>query len=189
MFRLTLLPIFLLIAGFLFTLVTFYIVRKIKRTTKQVIKKSSEFTKEFAAEQQQKWSQREQRKQLPEILQKAYVQFDDIQENTRKLPEQWKTPLSPVVDQANVILLAVSTKPELTSHIRSFFNHTLDSLSQLINKLKTDHKHLNDSQTEKARQNIMMFKADLMQHQQTLNKQKEFDFDVLMDVIKARLKQ
>jgi len=170
----------------IFTIVTVvYLFIKIKRA----FKKGSKFTREFAAEQHQKWSQREQRKQLPDTLQKAYLQFETIERDSHDLPMEWKSALLPVIDQASVILLAVSTKPKLSNRIRPFFHHSLDSLSQFIAKLKLDHQHLNASQIEKARQNITVFKADLTQHQITLNKQQEFDFDVLMDVIKARLKQ
>lgn len=192
MFRFTLLPIFLLVGGVVFTFLAFYIIGKIKRTTKQVLKKGSD----IANEQQQKWtevrqrqSELDERKKLPEILQKAYIQLDDIQIRIEELPNEWKVALKPLVDQVNVIVLAVSSKPEMVDHIRSFFHHSLDSLVQLVNKLNTDHNDLNEGQINKVRENITVLTADLMQHQATLQKQKQFDFDVLMDVIKARLKK
>lgn len=182
-------PIILLILLIITIVTGVYLFIKIKRATKIAIKKSSEITREFAAEQQQKWSQREERNKLPDTLQKAYLQFETIERDLQSLPTEWKSALLPVIDQAHVILLAVSTKPKLSNRIRPFFHHSLDSLSQFINKLKSDHHQLSDVQIDKARQNITVFKADLLQHQHTLNRQKEFDFDVLMDVIKARLKQ
>lgn len=189
MFRIALLPFILLVTGVLLTLLAFFLIRKIKRTTKKVIKK----TTELANEQQQKWTEQkkreQERKKLPEIIQKAYIQLEDIEKNEKELPNHWKSQLTPVIDQANVILLAVSSKPEMADHIRSYFLHTLDTLLQLVNKLKTDHALMDDQQIEIARQNITAFKADLNQHQQTLQKQNKFDFEVLMEVIKARLKQ
>ena len=182
---LPLIPIILFILLLVIVVLAIYLIIKIKR----VIKKGGKLTQEFATEQQKKWSQREQRSQLPDTLQKAYLQFETIERDAQELPTEWKSALQPVIDQANVILLAVSTKPKLSNKIRPFFYHSLDSLSQFIIKLKSDHQQLSAVQIEKARQNITIFKADLMQHQQTLNKQQEFDFDVLMDVIKARLKQ
>lgn len=186
---LPLIPITLLILLIISIVTGVYLFIKIKRATKIVFKKSSEFTREFATEQQQKWSQREERNKLPNTLQKAYLQFETIERDSQDLPAEWKIALLPVIDQANVILLAVSTKPKLSNRIRPFFHHSLDSLSQFIIKLKSDHAHLSVKQIDKARQNITVLKADLLQHQHTLNKQQEFDFDVLMDVIKARLKQ
>jgi len=47
---------------------------------------------------------------------------------------------------------------------------------------------MSSDEIEKARQNISVFKADLLNHQETLHKVRRFDFDVVMDVIKARLK-
>ena len=45
------------------------------------------------------------------------------------------------------------------------------------------------AEIEKAQQNITLFKSDLLHHQETLHKVRRFDFDVTMDVIKARLKR
>lgn len=177
--------LFLILIGVLLAVLLAYSYRAIKGSVSHVVKKGSE----IASEQQQKWAEREQRKKLPNIIQKAYQQMDSIQTNLQALPDQWKMPLSPVVEQTQDILYKVSSSPDKTDQIRSFFNQTLGALLQLVEKLKTDYAFMDAEQTDKARQNITVIKADLIQHQQKMDKLKRFDFDVVMDVIKARLRQ
>ncbi len=176
--------LFLLTVSILLVVVSVFLYRVIKGSLSHAVKKGSE----IASEQQQKWAEREQRKKLPAIIQKAYQQMDSIQKNLDALPDQWRLPLSPVVEQTQDILYKVSSSPDKTDQIRRFFNQTLGALQQLVEKLKTDHAFMDAAQTDKARQNITVLKADLIQHQQKMDKLKRFDFDVVMDVIKARLR-
>jgi uncharacterized protein YjcR len=176
--------LFLILVGVLLAVMLAYSYRAIKGSVSHVVKKGSK----IASEQQQKWAEREQRKKLPELIQKAYQQMDSIQKNLETLPDQWKLPLRPVVEQSQDILYKVSSSPDKTDQIRSFFNQTLGALLQLLEKLKTDHAFMDAEQTDKARQNITVIKADLIRHQQKMDKLKRFDFDVVMDVIKARLR-
>ncbi len=177
--------LFLMLIGVLLAVLLAYSYRAIKGSVSHVVKKGSE----IASEQKQKWAKHEQRKKLPDIIQKAYQQMDDIQANLQALPDQWKMPLNPIVEQTQDILYKVSSSPDKTDQLRSFFNQTLGALLQLVEKLKTDHAFMDAAQTDKARQNITVIKADLIQHQQKMDKLKRFDFDVVMDVIKARLRQ
>jgi len=196
MFRLTLIPFFLLFGTLFFGIVSFFIIRKIRRVLKATLEKGSE----LANKQQKNWAKREQRKKLPDILQKGFDQYDKLVVSHDSLPLEWKTALSPLVTESKLILDEVaegveqddkgdSSNNKKLNSIRSFFNHTLDALLQFSEKLNSNHAQMNAEQIEKVRQNITVFKADLLNHQETLLKAKHMDFDVMMDVIKARLKK
>ena len=78
-------------------------------------------------------------------------------------------------------------RSQLTS-LRSFFIHSLDALKQFSQKLLSDHDKMSDSETARAQENIKVIYKDLLHHEKILHKKRKFEFDVLMDVIKARLK-
>ncbi len=189
MFRFALIPIILIFGSILIGLVTFIIYRKIRRGLEFTYQKGSE----IANQQQQKWKQKDQLKKQPKIVQKGFEDLKQIETLHVNLPETWKTPLQPLLAKAKDILEEVAIDPEFEnnklSSMRSFFIHTLDALKQFIQKLISDHKHMSDSEIESARQNINVIKADLLHHQQILHKKRKFDFEVLMDVIKARLRK
>lgn len=193
MFRLTLIPFILIFGALFFGIVTYIVIKKIKRGLEFTVKKGTEIVNK----QQQKWTEKEQRKKLPDILQKGFDRYEKLIASHAKLPAEWRNPLEPVITQAKAILdevaedadLSDSTNNKKLNSIRPFFNHTLDALLQLTEKLNTDHLQMDDIQIKKARENITVFKADLLNHQEKLKKAKHMDFDVLMDVIKARLKK
>jgi len=193
MFRLTLIPFVLVFGALFFGIISYIVIRKIKQGLQYTVKKGAE----LANKQQQKWTEKEQRKKLPDILQKAFNQYEQLVDSHASLPTNWKNVLEPVIRQAKEILNEVaegadindSTYNKKLNSIRPFFNHSLDALLQFTEKLNSDHAEMDETQIDKARQNITVFKADLLDHQEKLLKAKRFDFDVLMDVIKARLKK
>ena len=194
MFRLLFIPVvfvMVLIVGFI---IAYLVYRKIKQGIHYTVKKGEA----FVSEQQQKNKEKEQletRKQYPELLQKGYESYDELAKTVQSLPQEWKVLLDPLLIQSKQILDEVTynileqknEKP--MNSVRSFFHHSLDSQLQFAKKLHDDYHYMSSSQIEKARQNITLFQADLNRHQQTLAKSREMDFDVLMDVIKARLNQ
>ncbi len=197
MLRIALFPFVLLILLLLSIIVIWFIYKKVKKGIGYTVKKGAE----IANDQQQKWTEKEQRKKLPEILQKGFSDYDKIYTTTMSLPEEWRLSIIPIVNKSKDILDEVavefesvdeSTKPneqnKKLNSIRSFFIHSLDALLQFVEKLGSDHQKMSDDEIDKARQNINVFKADLLNHQETLHKVRRFDFDVVMDVIKARLK-
>ncbi len=198
MFNLALIPLVLIISVVLVTIVGFLVYRKIRRGIAFTIEKSSE----FATEQQQKWQVKEKQKKQPKILQKGLKNYTDITNNISCLPNDWKNAFKPLTSIAKNILdevegeiaLEVSESsgiqsPKKLHAVRPFFNHSLKALLQLTQKIRTDYKAMDAEDTEKARQNITVIKADLLRHQKTLHKGRKMDFDVAMDVIKARLKK
>ncbi len=189
MFRFALIPIILIFGSILFGLVIYIIYQKIRRGLEFTYQKGSE----IASQQQQKWKQKDQYKKQPKIVRKGFDDLKEIEIIHAELPEEWRASLQPLITKAKDILEEVAIDPEFEnnklSSMRSFFIHTLDSLKQFIQKLISDHKHMSDSEIESARQNINVIKADLLHHQQILHRKRKFDFEVLMDVIKARLRK
>ena len=189
MIRLALIPFISLIIFFFSAIVVWFIYRKVKRGIGYTMKKGAE----IASEQQKKF---------PEILQKGFSDYEKIVNITTSLPEEWQLSIMPIVNCAKDILDEVAlefegenAKSKLNQEnnkklnsIRGFFIHSLDALLQFVKKLSSDHYKMTDIEVEKARQNINVFKADLLNHKETLHKVRRFDFDVVMDVIKARLK-
>ena len=191
MLRLAFFPVLLFVGLIVLLIIGFILYRKLKQGIAFTYKKGAE----LANEQQQKWAQKEQQKKLPEILQKGFDQHQQLSQELKRLPQEWQLSLEPLVLQAKEILDEVAyevveenSQKKLDS-IRSFFHHSLDALLQFSETLNKDHRQMTAEQLEKARQNINLFKADLLSHQQTLQKARRLDFDVLMDVIKARLKR
>ena len=54
--------------------------------------------------------------------------------------------------------------------------------------MKTDHHHLDAEEKQKAIDNLTVFKDDFDRYDSHIQQARRFDFDVLMDVIKVRLK-
>ena len=192
MFRFTLIPLILLFGGIFFSLIGYMLYRKIKRGVKYTIDKSSEFSTQYM----DKWRNREQRKKLPTIVQKGFDEYDIIEKTIDQLPPIWQLKLIPLKNKSNALLGEISHhlitdeafEGSKFNSVRSFFNHSLDALKQFTQKLLSDHKTLTDSETERAKENIKIIYDDLLRHEKILHKSRKFDFDVLMDVIKARLK-
>lgn len=198
MFNLALFPLLLLIGLLLIGIVGYLIYRKIKRGIEFTVKKGAE----FASEQQQKWDEKEKQKMHPELLQKGINTYQDISAQVKELPNEWKTSLEPMLVVAKNILDEVETdelqnikenhqvnSSKKMNAIRPFFNHSLGAFLAFTKKINTDYKKMDTADENKARQNLTIIKADLLGHQQTLHKARKMDFDVAMDVIKARLKK
>ncbi len=199
MFRFTLFPLIIITSTLLFGLITFFVYRKIKKIVLSTYKKSAA----LAAEKQQQWKDKGNRKQFPDMLQKGFEIYDSIAQSVDSLPEDWSTQLKPLTTQAKQILDELAFKVEsiktekknteerksdIVNNMRTFFIHTLDALQQFTEKINQDNNHMSTDQITKAKENIIVLAADLDHHQKILDKQRKFDFDVLMDVIKARLK-
>jgi len=199
MLRITLIPFLLIILFLLFSIALWWGYKKVKKGIGYSIKKGAE----IANDQQQKWSEKERRKIFPKILQKAFSDYDNIYAVTETLPDDWRLSLIPIVNTTKDILdeVALEFRSESVdkqtkskqlnkklNSIRSFFIHSVGALAQFVEKLSSDHQKMSEEEIYKARQNINVFKADLLSHQETLHKVRRFDFDVVMDVIKARLK-
>ncbi len=197
MLRIALFPFVLLILLLLSAIIIWFVYRKIKKGIGYTLKKGAE----IASDQQQKWTEKGQQKRFPKILQKGFSDYDKIYNTTTNLSKEWELSIMPIVSTAKDILDELALEFEgdgaqekynkenkKLNSIRGFFIHSLDALLQFVEKLNSDHHKMSVDEIEKARQNITVFKADLLCHQETLHKVRRFDFDVVMDVIKARLK-
>ena len=192
MFKFTLIPLILLFGGMIFSLIGYVIYRKIKRGVKYTYDKSTEFSSHYI----DKWRSKEQRKKLPEIVQKGFDDYLIIEYTINQLPPVWQLKLLPLKQKTNSLLNEISQhliddeefeRSKLTS-LRSFFNHSLDAFKQFSKKLLINNQTLTDDETERVKENINVIYKDLLHHEKILHKKGKLDFDVLMDVIKARLK-
>jgi len=192
MFRFTIIPLIFLFGGIFFSLFAFFVYRKVKRGVKYTYDKSAELSNEVM----DKWRNKEQRKQLPEIVQRGLDDFDIIEKAIERIPAVWQLKLLPLKQKSNSLLNEIShnllhddsfERTKLNS-VRSFFNHSLDALKQLTLKIESDHKSLAEDDEQKLKDNIKLIYDDLLHHEKILHKSRKFDFDVLMEVIKARIK-
>jgi len=203
MIRFALLPMILMFASIFFGLFIYLVYRKVKTVSTKIYKKSVE----IASDTHQQWKDKEQRKQFPDPLQKGFEHYDEIKSTTKILPQAWQQRINPLnrkckqlLDEIAFRTVEIDTKSptddssnnrfntETLTSMRTFFAHTLDAQLQLVKKLQTDVTKMDDSEQQKVIENIALLDADLNHHQTILDKKRKFDFDVLMDVIKARLK-
>jgi len=193
MFRFALIPLFFLFGGLFFSLFAFIVYRKIKRGVKYTIDKSSEISSQYI----DKYKSHEQRKQFPKIVQNGFDDYDSIEQSIENLSPIWQLKLLPLKKKANHVLTEISQsliedsnfEQKKLPFIRSFFTQSLDAFKQFASKLQSDQDSLTDDETQKAEENIQLIYDDLLHHEELMRNKRKFEFDVLMDVIKARLKK
>ncbi len=162
-----------------------YLWSKFSGAVTHVIEKSSD----VALEQQEKWKLREKRKKLPSEIQKLIVQYEELLESNDDLSEHWQSAMKPVYKALGDIVHILTAAPKKINKVRTLFSVSLPALEKFIATVKTDQKFMDEAETKKAQKNIDVIRKDLQQHELTLQKSRRFDFDVLMDVIKIRLKR
>lgn len=183
MLRLTL--ILMVIIGLLILIGAAYLAyRKVRRGIGNAWDKGTE----LANEQQERWKRREQMKSQPEYIQKAHKQSEQVESDSELLPEQWRSQLAPLNAEMQQILNITVADEKRADKVRSFFNTSLPAYASFVAKLKSDHAHLDEQETAKAEANIEVFDADFARYLGQIQQARRFDFDVLMDVIKVRLK-
>ena len=182
MFRMMLLA--LTVFGFILLLYIAYLAyRKVRNGISTAWDKSVE----VANDQQERWKRREQFKTLPEFLQKAHRQSEQVEEDTEQLPVEWRTLLDPLNQAMQHILSTTTNDTKRADSVRSFYNTSLPAYASFVAKLRTDHSQLAEDEIEKAKANIAVFKEDFARYDEGIQSARRFDFDVLMDVIKTRL--
>jgi len=192
MFKLTLIPLFFIFGGIIFSLLGFYLYRKVKRGIKYTYNKSNELSSHYI----DKWRSQEQRKKLPDIVQKGFDDYQVIEDAIKQLPPVWQLKLIPLRKKSHELLLTISQhliedenfERSKLSSLRSFFNQSLDAFKQFSLKLLSDHDSLTKAEQQRAKDNIQLIYNDILKHENKLKDKRKLDFDILMDVIKARLK-
>jgi len=171
--------------GLLILLVIAYVIyRKIRRSVGDAWDKSAE----VVFDQQQRWKQRELLKQQPDFIQKAHQQTEQIEADIEGLSAEWQTLLEPLNIAMKDILNISIGDVKRAEKVRSFYNTSLPAYASFVAKLKTDHLHLDAVEKQKALDNLTVFKTDFERYDASIQQARRFDFDVLMDVIKVRLK-
>jgi len=183
MIRLTL--FFGTVIGIIILLVIAYLIyRKIRRSVSNAWDKSAE----VVSDQQERWKQREILKQQPDFIQKAHQQSEQVEQDTGELPPEWQALLAPLNTAMEDILTISIGDEKRAEKVRSFYNTSLPAYAAFVAKLKTDHLHLDAVEKQKAIDNLAVFKTDFERYDSRIQQARRFDFDVLMDVIKVRLK-
>lgn len=162
-----------------------YLWNKFSSVVAHVIEKSSD----AASQQQEKWKLRGKRKNLPREIQQLIVQYEKLLESNSDLSKSWQEAMKPAYKTLGDIVHILTAAPKKESKIRSLFSVSMPALENFITTIKSDQKFMSDAEIEKAQKNIDIIHKDLQQHELTLQKSRRFDFDVLMDVIKIRLKR
>jgi hypothetical protein len=164
--------------------IIYAIYRKIRRTVSNAWDKSAE----VVFDQQERWKQREALKKQPDFIQKAYQQSEQIKKDSAELPEDWQAQLEPLnADMADILSISINDAKR-ADKVRTFYNTSLPAYASFVAKLKTDHLHLDAEEKQKAIDNLAVFKTDFDRYDNSIQQARRFDFDVLMDVIKVRLK-
>ena len=157
---------------------------KIRRGVSSAWDKSAE----VVSDQQQRWKQREMLKTQPEFIQKAHQQSEQIEADVGELSPEWQALLKLLnVAMSDIISTSISDANR-ADKVRTFYNTSLPAYASFVAKLKTDHLHLDAVEKQKAIDNLAVFKADFERYDNSIQQARRFDFDVLMDVIKVRLK-
>lgn len=183
MLRLTL--ILMVLIGLLILIVVGYIAyRKVRKGVSDAWDKGME----VANEQQERWKLREQIKSQPDYIQKAHKQSEQIENDTDTLPADWQTQIAPLNKAMREILMITIGDHKRADKVRTFYNTSLPAYASFVEKLRSDNEHLDEQETEKAVENISVFENDFNRYLGQIQQARRFDFDVLMDVIKVRLK-
>lgn len=174
----------ILIGIFALLAVAYVIYRKIRQSVSSAWDKSAE----VVFDQQQRWKQREILKKQPDFIQKAHEQSEQVEADTAELPEEWQALLNPLsVAMADIINISIGDTKR-ADKVRTFYNTSLPAYASFVAKLKSDHLHLDGEEKQKAIDNLAVFKGDFERYDNSIQQARRFDFDVLMDVIKVRLK-
>lgn len=150
-----------------------------------VVEKGSD----IALKQQERWKQREKRKKLPEDIQSLIVEYEALLEADEDLSASWQQAMKPIYQSLGDIVHILTAAPKKANKVRKLFSVSMPALDNFINTVKADQKFMSEAEISKAQKNIDVIREDLVQHERTLQKSRRFDFDVIMDVIKIRLKR
>lgn len=183
MLRLTVL--LMLLIGLIILIVVGYIAyRKLRKGIGSAWDKGVE----VASEQQQRWKHREHIKSQPDFIQKAHQQSEQIERDINALPSEWQALLKPLNQAMQDVLLISISDTARVDKVRGFYNTSLPAYASFVATLKSDHMHLSAQEKQKAIDNLAVFQADFKGYEEKVQQARRFDFDVLMDVIKVRLK-
>lgn len=127
--------------------------------------------------------------ELPTYMQQGMQQLSTAKKNVNDLPERWQLLLRPVVVKADEIGTIVLNNPKHGESVRRFFTVTLDAFEHFSAALLQDHQAMGRIEEEKAMQSIEIFRKDFLSYATKLDTKRRFDFQVLTDVIKHRLRK
>jgi len=127
--------------------------------------------------------------ELPVYIQQGMRRLAVVKQCSEGLPERWHLLLRPVIAKADGIGGVVLENPKYGEAIRRFFTVTLDAFEFFVEALLKDHSVMGRIEEEKAIQSIEVFRKDFLTYDAVLISKRRFDFQVLTDVIKHRLRK
>ena len=129
------------------------------------------------------------RRDLPIYLQQGVERLARVKALSKNLPERWSLLLQPIIKRAEEISDIVLEQPKRGEGVRGFFTVTLDALENFVVSLSNDHGVMESVEEEKALQSLEVFEGDFIQYENRLNSKRRFDFQVMTEVIKQRLRK
>ena len=127
--------------------------------------------------------------ELPVYMQQGMHRLSVVKQCSASLPERWRLLLRPIIAKADEIADVVLENPKHGEAIRRFFTVTLDAFEAFVKALLKDHAVMGRIEEEKAMQSIEVFRKDFLVYDKALSAKRRFDFQVLTDVIKHRLRK
>jgi hypothetical protein len=127
--------------------------------------------------------------ELPVYMQQGMHRLSVVKQCSVSLPERWRLLLRPVIAKADEIGSVVLENPKYGEAIRRFFTVTLDAFEAFVEALLKDHTVMGRIEEEKAMQSIEVFRKDFLAYDTVLSAKRRFDFQVLTDVIRHRLRK
>jgi hypothetical protein len=127
--------------------------------------------------------------ELPIYIQHGMRRLSVVKQGSESLPERWRLLLRPVIAKGDEIGKVVLENPKHGEAIRRFFTVTLDAFESFVEALLKDYAVMGRIEEEKAMQSIEAFRKDFLAYDTVLISKRRFDFQVLTDVIKHRLRK
>ena len=181
--------IILLIVFIISVVAIVFLLRMLWRRFAGAVSHAVEKSSDLVSEQKKRWKQRERRKKLPEEIQTLIVKYEALLESDDDLSESWQQSMKPVYQSLGDIVHILTAAPRKANKVRKLFSVSMPALDNFISTVKADQTFMSKTEISKAQQNIDVIRDDLQQHERILQKSRRFDFDVIMDVIKIRLKR
>lgn len=142
----------------------------------------------YFTHRKQKHERSARNKLLPSFMKKGIAQFDHSLSLMSELSHDWQEQLVSIASRAEAVIEMSAQKKKQARQIRTFFTVSLPAFERLIMALQADANFMTDAEAEKVRLNIKILERDFTRHYEQISDSRKFDFDVVMESIKQRIK-
>ncbi len=178
-----------LLALLVFSYVAYKLASNMMEWINKIWKGIRSSTKIYVMKMKQKKKIARSLNELPIYMQQGMHRLSIIKQYSESLPERWCLLLRPVTAKADEIANVVLENPKHGEAIRRFFTVGLDAFESFVEALLKDYEVMGRIEEEKAMQSIEVFRKDFLAYETVLSAKRRFDFQVLTDVIKHRLRK